>query len=81
MQCVQESTDSPFVSCYEEVDYKFGLGSIVVVHRVLGNRTFPTGLTDVFWVSSPYDQLYFIINWLHLTKEADLEYWNQSRES
>lgn len=46
----------------------------------MGKGSFPKSLTEVFGLSQPYDQLYFIPNWARWAKEAEIEYQNCSVE-
>lgn len=80
LPCVHESTDSSFVRCYEQVDYERQLGWVIEGHYASGNRSFRTGLADILGVSCPYGHLYFIFNWLHFGKDADIEYRNRLSE-
>lgn len=64
----------------ESYTMKGWLDPIVAAHRAAEGKSFTTSLPEVVGVSRPYDQLYFILNWGHWAKEADLEYQNRSSE-
>lgn len=78
LQCVDESTDSPFVRCYNDVDYGHQLAPIGAAHRGAEDGPLPTILSEAVGLSCSYDQLYFIGNRARWARGVHHEYRNRS---
>lgn len=61
-QCPHASTDSPFVWCYEEVDYERRLSAIVAAHHTSERKIISGKPTSACRFFPPYDHVYFISN-------------------
>lgn len=68
--CAHELADSPFIWCYEEVDYEHRLGAIVSSKSSAKDGSIPTNLSQVVWFSRPYYQMCLIPSWLHWVTEV-----------